>query len=78
MNGDHEYTAADVRQKLREMQKIMGISQNALAARVGVTNGHMSRVLSGEKEPGPIIARWLGLSIVTRYVSGFPANRRAA
>lgn len=75
---NREYTAADVRSKLRETMKLLDISQNALADRVGVTKGHMSRVLRGEKEPGPIIAQWLGLSIVTRYVSGFPTNRRAA
>ena len=56
-----------LRRALRRAVKALGLSQNAAARRIGISNSHMSRVLSGEKEPGDKVAGWLGYRPVTRY-----------
>lgn len=57
----------ELRAKLRGVIRTLGVSQNAVARRMGITNGHLSRVLSGEKEPGDKVASWLGYEVITRY-----------
>lgn len=62
--------ADEVRGKLRIMVKgfkQLGVSQNGVARRMGITNGHLSRVLRGEKEPGEKVLSWLGMESVTFY-----------
>lgn len=59
--------ADHIRERLRAAMRDLRFSQNALARRIGITNGHLSRVLSGEKEPGEKVAGWLGYNVVTRY-----------
>ena len=76
--SDNLYTSGELRIRLRQQIKMLGVTQNELARRIGITNGHLSRVLHGEKEPGPKILTWLGLVAVTYYVVNLPRSRRAA
>lgn len=41
----------------RERLKISGLSQRELARLVGISEGHLSLVLSGLREPGPRLLR---------------------
>lgn len=44
-----------------------GVSQNGVAKRMGISTGHLSRVLRGEKQPGEKVLRFLGLKQVVCY-----------
>lgn len=39
----------------------------AFARRAQISPGHISRVLRGEKQPGPFLLGWVGLEAVTTY-----------
>ncbi len=67
MAGFRLLKADAVRAHIRGVLHTLGVGQNALARRMGVTNGHLSRVLSGEKEPGDKVLGWLGYERVVRY-----------
>lgn len=59
-------TADDVRKALREECDYEG-GIRAFSRLAAVTAGHISRVLRGEKEPGPKLLDWFGLRAVTLY-----------
>lgn len=73
-------TEDDMRKQLRDLIEALETSQNGLARRMGVSNSHLSRVLSGEKAAGDKVLSWLGLKPVTRYTRthAFQFDRRSA
>ena len=44
-------------------------SLRKVAVELGVNAGHLSRIRSGKRDPGPKMAKALGLTSVTTYVS---------
>lgn len=59
-------TADDVRRSLNERVKKHG-DQKALAAQLGISEGHLSALLSGNKEPGPLVLDPLNLERVVLF-----------
>lgn len=53
--------------KMLKRQCLAHGSMRRLAAHVGVSAAHMSRVIRGEKEPGPKILDWFSLEPVVTY-----------
>ncbi len=66
-----ELTRAEVLALLRARVIAAG-SQKAFAVASGISEAHLSKVLSGQSEPGDLVLRALGLTRVTRFV-GSPA-----
>jgi hypothetical protein len=65
------FTDEDVRGWLREEASYEG-GVRALSRLMKVDAGHISRVMRGQKEPGPAILDWFGLRAVTMYVEALP------
>ena len=59
-------TPDQLRHELTMRAETIG-GQNRLARAMQVTNGHLSRVIRGEKMPGPKVLRYLGLREVVTY-----------
>lgn len=74
---DADYLRASVRGAI----KSLGITQNAMARSMRISNSHLSRFLAGEKEPGDKILGWMGYRAVTQYEKlppTLPRNNRFA
>lgn len=56
----------DLRTELVNRAEMIG-GQNRLARAMGITTGHLSRVIRGEKAPGPKVLRYLRLREVITY-----------
>lgn len=56
-----------VRDLIRSKMQAMGVSQREYAAMCGYDHTYLSRVMSGEKEPGAAILEAEGLKAVTYY-----------
>lgn len=60
------FTVDEVQDWLREECTCCG-GVRAFSRESGISAGHVSRVIRGEKEPGPKVLGWFGLRAVTRY-----------
>lgn len=56
-----------VRDLIRSKMRAIGVSQREYAAMCGYDHTYLSRVMSGEKEPGSVILDAEGLKAVTYY-----------
>lgn len=60
--------AKGVRELLRIRLKRAGFTTNIAAAKaIGISDSHLSHVLSGKDVPGPKLLRWLGIKRFFTY-----------
>jgi transcriptional regulator with XRE-family HTH domain len=66
-------TASDIQARLRAQKAADGLTDAQLAARYGVVQSYMSKLLAGDTPPGEKILRQLGLRKVVHFVPAEPA-----
>jgi len=68
------------RERLREAMDVRGIKTNQLAVKAGLGSGHVSMILSGQRNPGIDVAARLARAVGASldWLCGLPAREKDA
>ena len=67
MNNGMQFSQKDVQDALNHIVPLFG-NASGLAKEIGISRGHMSRLLSGDVRPGKKVLDYLDLKICVVYV----------